>query len=61
MDSADRKRTGALGTAVDPAGSGKRPWTSPKVILSDPMSSARQDNKGISNIPDQKFSSTSTS
>jgi hypothetical protein len=40
----------------------RRPWSPPKVILSNSVSAGvAQDNKGQFNIPDQKYSSTSTS
>ena len=40
----------------------RRPWSPPKVILSDSVSTGvAVDNKGPFHIPDQKFSSTSTS
>lgn len=40
----------------------RRPWSAPKVILSDSVSvGVAVDNKGRFNIPDRKSSSTSTS
>jgi hypothetical protein len=61
MDSHVRKRPLDPAVEVNLGEGSKRPWTSPKVILSDPMSSARVDNKGITTGPDIKLSSTSTS
>jgi hypothetical protein len=40
----------------------RKPWSSPKVIISNSVAvGVAVDNKGLSHIPDQKFSSTSTS
>ena len=57
MRSIDRENCGGS----EPEAVGRKPWVSPTVILSDPLSSARQDNKGLEDTPDIKLSSTSTS
>ncbi len=62
MDSVDRAVD--CDDDVQPAPGRRKPWTAPKVILSDPMSSARHSNKGENVTPDNRaltLTSTSTS
>jgi hypothetical protein len=56
----DPKDSGVSGRRTDGAFA-KKPWTAPKVIVSNAMSAANVDNKGPFHIPDRKSSSTSTS
>jgi hypothetical protein len=49
-------------TRRDPAGTARRPWSAPRVILSDEVARGVQvNNKGRFHIPDRKSTSTSTS
>jgi hypothetical protein len=47
-----------------PHAAAKKPWVAPQVILSNPLSAARVDNKGQNVTPDNRYlhlTSTSTS
>jgi hypothetical protein len=60
MDSVDRETDAQPGLDRTP----RQAWTAPKVILSDPLSSARHSNKGQNITPDNRaltLTSTSTS